>query len=379
MDQFIDRLLRKRPLVFYRADDWTAIGSRKGVRALGSSHEAWIRVGRDGEGEPLCLKRFLSYEEMELSALLGVSSPTFFINDGRRFNKACLDARGTFEEEGILVGLVGARFKLSGLMEHKYMVCSPGNSPADRVRQNNELSRAWAKFYELDGAFPEYSPNTDHTDFVPFEETPLRGVKAPRSNEASTAKSFVYLPAFRVRLRVILEPLILHANSEAGRLGKRAIVHVVGFGMGVWLPHESLKLPLWNALLQVAQQIVQSSALPNIEIIELGRFEGDPSLFSKSVPKDATGNIIKLIPTNGEPLSKRCTKDQIVVSTYAWDSNSFPGNDYWIGKLTGSGDPAAACCSTIPQLQNVHINVGLRAEKRLRTYGQCGKQVPPPH
>jgi hypothetical protein len=44
------------------------------------------------------------------------------------------------------------------------------------------------------------------------------------------------------------------------------------------------------------------------------------------------------------------------VASYAWDGNAFPGNEYWKGFLSSSGDPAAACCSMIGELQNAWIN-----------------------
>ena len=39
-----------------------------------------------------------------------------------------------------------------------------------------------------------------------------------------------------------------------------------------------------------------------------------------------------------------------VVAMFAWDGNSYVGNEYWDGMLSASGDPAAASCSMIPEV-----------------------------
>jgi len=79
--KFVHRCLTKRPLAFFgRSDGWLLVDVREG-------RGGFENIGTPREEHPLVLSDLLSYEEMLLSALLLVSTPTLFINNGFAENK----------------------------------------------------------------------------------------------------------------------------------------------------------------------------------------------------------------------------------------------------------------------------------------------------
>ncbi|MCW5583832.1 MAG: DUF4804 domain-containing protein [Gammaproteobacteria bacterium] len=115
-EAFIERLLTKRPVVFMGdTDDYIL---RNGERGSGG----FEKIGTDQEVPPLVLADYISYEEMEISALLSVSEKTFFINRGDRGNHGVPGEEGSYEKRGFYIGQVGARFEKPGVMEWKYCV-----------------------------------------------------------------------------------------------------------------------------------------------------------------------------------------------------------------------------------------------------------------
>lgn len=327
-DEFINRLITKRPLMFMTERDQYLL--RNGKRGSGG----FEIIGTDTECAPLVLEDYLSYDEMQIAALIGVSSPTYFINNGSRTNKAVPGVPGSYQETGVYVGLVGARFEKDDLMESQHVLVSAKKSMAPAG-----LRTIWESFYgESLSTFKRA-----------IDDTTGRYIKVDDITYFDTV-------IYKKRLHLVIEPFLVDANKRGEEAGQKVYCHVVGLGLGVW-QRISVQAQL---MLDVYADILQEQAFPWIADIDFSWFPPKSTLaihqkdikihFSQRNPADKLGG-----PNSG----------QLLVAMYAWDGNAYPGNEYWTGQLTASGDPAAACCSTIAELQNPLINTNLTSNNLL--------------
>ena len=309
----VARLVAKRPLTFMGSNDYTVLRD-------GSFHECnyadeWDRNGTEKQhlNQALTLKEYLSYDEIMLGSLLGVSGPSHFINNGNRYNMGQPGAKGSFEPRGIIIGLVGARFERVDRMDSELMLPMIGSA-----QMHPELSKAFQDFF---GATK---------------------TEAPEFN----------IEMYKARIRTTIDILLLEANERAMQAGRTAYTYVVGLGLGVWQCNTDQPEEYVDTFTSALNQM----KLPHISTIEFAYIKV-PEACQQRVRSEAEKQGIKVLFSKRNPAEKLET-DELLVLSYAWDGNAFPGNEYWRGSLSGSGDPAAACMSTIGELHNPLVNPG---------------------
>ncbi|KAJ3039721.1 hypothetical protein HDV00_011953 [Rhizophlyctis rosea] len=358
-EDFIKRLIKNRPLVFFTHFDRTLLRD-------GSTPPAadWLRVGHDTEGK-IKIEDYLTYDEMQIAALLGVSSPTYFINDGDRDNAGRKGKPGSYEEEGVYVGLVGARFEKSDQMDTLHILVSekhstPKNGYGAEGKNANpkayDALKPFANLYLGQDHFPTYADATSDPESSDYEYL--------RSHSPFSPKNLFNIKAYKSRIRIPLELLLLDANDRAKSKGDgtKAFVHVVGLGLGVW--RKSAKQ--YKYYVEALGDVLRELELPFISDIELAYFPDDSppcagAGHNQKITNAPSMNDITIHFTMRNPATKLPLRDgerKLLVASYAWDGNSYPGNEYWMGMVAASGDPAAVCCSLIGELQNAEINEG---------------------
>lgn len=274
---------------------------------------------------------------------------------------------GSFESEGVIVGLVGARFKKEGKMESQHMIVSAKLSRREfgygvEGAKHNPVAAANLQFFAA--LYSQPSPSASRFYFPSYEEA-----AADRSGKFHRLAngSFFNIAAYKARIGVSIECLLVEANARAQEAGKIAYVFVVGLGLGLWM--ECKQQPRW--FVDAVGESLQSISLPFVADVDLNWFPSDVNTCggasSGQTLTGAAGNQIAIHFTTRSPADRLPPSDppKLLVVSYAWDGNAFPGNEYWNGLLSSSGDSAAACCSTIVELQNAWINAGFLDRQHL--------------
>lgn len=339
-----DRLLCCRPLAFLtRADSWLAKDGRHGAGDWDSTARAELDT-------------FLSYDEIKLAALIQVSCPTKLINSGSRDNVGRNGEMGSYIEEAVYVGAVGARFEMEKRMEYQEVLVTKsqnretagyGPRQGGKEDREREVLLLFAKFYKL-----SHLPTWEEVVGGKTEE------HAKVTISGSMEQVYFNKEVYIQRIQLAAETFLMEAESRGQKEGREVYCHAVGLGLGVWQVHplqQTLYLTGWvRALRRLSLKKVT-----DLDFSWVARSEELPELQHNNQFEKTAVKIIFSRRDPFAPLSKN-DQDKLVVAMFAWDGNSYIGNEFWDGMLSASGDPAAACCSLIPELLNPDINPSMR-------------------
>jgi len=384
VEDFYTRLLRMRPQVFVGFKDSYQLRREHHFESNEDGRKFFDAIATQDEiNHPyIRLENYLSYDEMALSALIGVSSFTIFINECGRYSAGVLQDISSHERVGVYTGVVGPRLERKNRMEYRSCIIDAEQNTTQngygllknetKSKSKSKQSKAssllsiMAAGYGLD-YFPTYSEaEKNPTKFIQFETT-------------QGEVRYINKEAYKARMRLVIEPFLADANQRAKSQGKRAYTQLVGLGLGFWRNiydengvciAQLSDLELSKLQLEVYYEVLNQDR--NYEHIDTLNFSYFPSDLKDSEEAKQLETLrfirkVEFSQRNTATLLSDEDKDKLLVVMYAWDGNAFPGNEYFKGLLTASGDPQAASNSLIAITQNPFLNP-LVSGKEMRLY-----------
>lgn len=372
--ELIKRLLTKRPIVFYKGDSNVLRNDPK--KLYPGRHARWNEVARTLEKERTdwpYLREYISYDEILLSAYVSMSTPTYFVSDGSLKAPESISTK-LFVPQGILCGLVGARLTKWGFMEHRFVFPrDEDNSNFDDVHLSDAfwIKNVYAHAFP-EGKIPTMSEISKNKK--PYEKIYVDGINV------------VY---FKKRLALTVQPFIEEAAQRGREKNQLVVASVPPIGAGVWSGGIGSKIIINMIVTVVLEYLDDSFDLKNLENLQaIFLPETDSEVYSNfrhckqisSIKLNTADNSLEVTFKGNHKvltifnqfryvaqLLPEKFKSCLIVAGFAWDGNSYPGNEYWKDSF-GSFDPQAILCSYLGQFQNPEVNIDLASPQRIKFY-----------
>ena len=326
---YIKRLLTKRPVSFYGYGD--AYLLRPEHNSL-RGHGLFTDIGTSQEKDPITINNYISYDEIEISSFISASIRTPFLNNGHRKNNGKLT--NDHVKEGFYIGQCGPRFEENNKMEYKYIIIDPRQNTFENGYGSNNNSinglylKIWSSFYE--------------TDLKTYDEvlndTSGRYIKIP-----DYIGIFFDTLIYKKRLKINAEVFFDEAIKKSIQFNKKVFCHIVGLGLGAWSIFSGQDLLFLEAYFELLTE--KYNIYKNISEIYFAWLNITPNEIQniKNFNNIQQYNIKFGYRNPADPLPN----DQLLIANWAWDPNSYIGNEYYVNLLGTSGDPAAASSSFI--------------------------------
>jgi len=341
---FIIRLLTARPLTNYTSAEEYYLKKSDGKNLYGARD--FDKHNLDG--------KYTSRDERNLAIFLAISSLVYFINNGNRKNCGNNQKLGTYIEEGVYAGLIGACFEQIWQTAYQFIL-------RDKLTiQDDFMKDLWFKLLNI---------KLESADVV---NEAIKSNNTDRYVEVKVKGSMCIFDKYIYKrfMELVIQPFFVDGNKRACDVSKKAYLHIIGLGTGVWGVGSYMQE---QCIIDLCLKMIEDGDYKNISDLDFswlssGKYKiGDQEFDWKG--EDATEFFNEEITfSNGKMIRVRISKrnpadlfadedkNKLLVAMYAWDPGSFPGNEYWINRLTVSGDPAAACASTIIQMQTKEMN-----------------------
>ena len=164
---------------------------------------------------------------------------------------------------------------------------------------------------------------------------------------------------YKERMKRVIEPFLVYAHECSQKERKLGYIRAIGLGTGAWKPKDCYGCEITLAKLQyeIYEEILKDNNFPDIHTVEFVWLNGYDDTPDTTIQCGDQSINIKF--SSDAPATAIKDSDKfLLIAQYPWDGGSYVGNEYWAGfsLFADSGDPAAACCSTIPSIQNPDIN-----------------------